>query len=209
MINSLSVLLLISSVAEEVVVPSSENQSDEDFAVLDAARSLKTIEQGHVAVDLSEWIPGFSTVEIVLYNGRVEPGPLIRDGKINPGVAQSWTRKLSKKQVEKLISAITGKHQPKPDPLCFVPHHGFIFRDASLKIVGSLEVCTLCESHRYYPYKPTGLSLYWDVVALKALIEELGMPTFRSIADGDAFFADKDKLNKGPKVPLKDNGRGQ
>lgn len=119
------------------------------------------------------------------------------EGKLHEGVAKAWTKRLTAGQTERLVSFITGDRGSSGiGTMCYLPHHGFIFYDKDSKIVGHLAICFMCA--KYYPSPAEGLSSVWDLPGIRKLATELGLPMFPTPPGATAFFADKEKLERGP-----------
>jgi hypothetical protein len=156
--------------------------------------------------NIGGWIKEFDHVEAVVYHpSEKNPAePPVLDGKPSKGIAKAWTKRLTPEQTGRLVSFITGKRKSSGDAAaCYLPHHGFIFYDKDSKIVGHLAICFMCGNYR--PSPKEGLSHPWDLGGLSALITELGLPMFRKPDEVTAFFADKEKLERGPEAGQ--NGR--
>jgi hypothetical protein len=83
---------------------------------------------------------------------------------------------LSAAQVKRLLATAN-----TPAPLlkykaCYVPHHAFVFYDASDKPVATLEVCFTCNRHIA---TPDGTPKHIDYGALWTLLREAGVPAER------------------------------
>ena len=94
-------------------------------------------------------------------------------GGLNPTRTPSIGVLLTPAQEEKLKAAVTVKHPDHPVAMCMLPHHAFVFFDASGGIVGSIDLCFICSNYRG---SPTGFSSSWDLAALRSLLLELGIP---------------------------------
>lgn len=95
------------------------------------------------------------------------------DGKLNPTRLPEEGILLTDEQVAALEAAITREHPEHPVAACFYPHHAFVFFADSGEIVGHINICFICSS---YSGSPQGFAETWDLEALRALIEDLGLP---------------------------------
>jgi len=152
----------------------SEENSEDSSALGHEKETAKNTPETESVSDLENWIGDFESIEVVIYDCSEESSSaLIQEGKFHKGLKQEWTRRLSKKDAEKVISSITGKHEESGGTLCYEPHHGFVFYDKNRKILGCLEVCLSCQKHRSYPKK--GLSKNWNLGQLGQIIISLGL----------------------------------
>ena len=134
----------------------------------------------------AKWPPPFVEVRGYSYN-RIEPPPgkdrtghrrmyypLFEDNRLTGTVINKAGARLSANQVQRLLRAITGKHPEHLHAMCFNPHHGFVFYDASSKPVAWIEVCFECGNTESWP---EGRKLTEDDMdALLALCKELKLP---------------------------------
>ena len=201
--------LLSFHLSERSFCEDKKSQSFEDLFFLEETENESFGEEfesvpippGFIAEDSKQWIADFDHVEVVLYNSEVpSPGDfLVHEGKFHKGLAEAWTQRLTAEQIDVLVSAITGKHQPVGGALCYIPHHGFVFYDKDSKILGHVEICFMCGN--YYSMPRKGLSRDWDLSKLGTLVRELGLPMFNSPDKWKTFFADKEMLASGPEKP--------
>lgn len=106
--------------------------------------------------------------------GDREPETLIsNDFSLQPGGMNKDGAVLSKEQTAKLIAAVTGKHERVIPAKCYEPHNLFVFYDGT-KPVAYLELCFTCSGKRA---QPEGVAENIDYKALKAIFEELKLPT--------------------------------
>jgi hypothetical protein len=97
---------------------------------------------------------------------------LARHGHLNKTRIPSNGIVLDDKQVSLLRSAILGLGPPYQISLCIRPHHAFVFYSGK-KVVGYIDICFQCESHRGMP---NAFAQWLDWKALSALVEDLGIP---------------------------------
>lgn len=127
-----------------------------------------------------EWpFSGFSEIRAYRFNWddpNGEQGQLRlyneRNG-LNPNRIPKEGVRLNDQQVARLKQAVCSEHARSTAAACFWPHHGFLFLDEQGRIVGSISICFLCDNYEAYS---SGFAKRWDLQALKALFEELGMP---------------------------------
>ena len=154
---------------------------------------------GTVVEDATGWIRDFSYVEAVVYDFSAAPDRFLHhEGKLHPGLAPAWTRKLTEQQVTSLLKCLTGEHKGSLGGFCYEPHHGFIFRKKDGTIAGHFEVCLLCRGSFRDPQE--GLSTYPDYLGIDALLEELNLPRFATWEEWKEFFADEKQVASG-KLP--------
>jgi hypothetical protein len=121
------------------------------------------------------WPPAqFASVRAFVYSCEAERDVtfLRKDGSMHPGVLNAPGALLSPGQVTRLVDAITVfKARPKRTA-CYVPHHAFVFYDASGRPVACFEVCFTCHRHEA---TPDGLPSQVDYDVLWTIIHELGV----------------------------------
>jgi hypothetical protein len=173
-------------------LPSVHGQSGQDPFVLPQTphRRPQSFKTEPVPAD---W-PGveYAEVRAYLYNpGDSEHDAIVEDGKLHPTVEDAEGMKLNAAQTGKLLAALRNK-APDGSGSCFIPHHGFVFHDASGKPVASVSVCFLCESGRA---DPGGHSMRtWDWAALSSVLGEAGLPVFKDDNEADAHFIASAKM---------------
>ncbi|HEY1123295.1 MAG TPA: DUF4375 domain-containing protein [Haloferula sp.] len=134
--------------------------------------------------------PGLEYAEVraYLYNPGENPGNLIlQKDKLHPEVTNPDGIKLDAAQVERLIATFRGKAANGMGVGCFEPHHGFVFYDREGKPVANVTVCFLCIQGVARP-GPTGSMTTWDWDPLKRLVEDLGLPVFKTLDEAEAHF---------------------
>ena len=132
----------------------------------------------------------YSEVRIYLYNpGRRYEGNLIIDkGKLHPEVMHPDGIKLDAKQTERLLTLLRHKSPDEGVPSCmFLPHHGIVFYDREEKPVAHVSVCFLCEIEIADPANHRMSES--DFAALKHLVQDLGLPVFKTSTEADVHFA--------------------
>lgn len=174
-----------------------ENSAAEEFG-----EEWDPLPQGFMAKDTGGWIADFDHVHAVLYNpfAVIEGQHLVKGGKLHPGVAQAWTKKLSDENVAQLKSYITGKHKRSAGAFCYYPRHGFIFYGKNSEILGHIEICFSCGNYFGFPTK--GLSENWDLTGLQKLFEKIDLPASKTDEEWSTFFADEETLERGPEKTL-------
>jgi hypothetical protein len=80
---------------------------------------------------------------------------------------------LTRKQVERLLAAVQGKHPAYTAPMCIEIHHAFVFYDPLQKPVALIEPCFEC---LVFLAHPGGLGPWVDFPALADLVHEIGLP---------------------------------
>jgi len=160
-----------------------------------------------VVENINGWVKNAEYVKGYLFDYRKDEfRPLLKDGKLHPGLVESYTRRLNVEQYTKLLSAITGKHESHGGILCHYPHHGFVFYDKNHRALGFIDVCFLCTTTSQRPME--GLSTYWDLEALKLLVEELKLPNFANLEQWSNFFRDAQQ-EKVPKIKKSKQAHGE
>ena len=146
-----------------------------DAEWLDRMHQARTQRKGDSPDIAGEWHFDFQTVRAYRMNWEDEDAmeTIVAAGKLNETREPRSGIALSTAQVERLQSAVTGTHPELGIGLCLYPHHGFVFFDENDDIVGSIDVCFLCESFRG---NPRGFAGSWNLVSIAELIHDLGMP---------------------------------
>ena len=120
----------------------------------------------------ADW-PGvkFTEVRAFYYNdaGAFDI-PILKNGRLNPGVENPEGNLLSKEQADRLLQILNTKRFEATEPGCFVPRHAFVFFDEQKHAVATYEVCIHCHSQLG---SPAGLAPVTDFDAIVALIDEL------------------------------------
>jgi len=98
---------------------------------------------------------------------------LDRDGNLNPTRIPQDGFVLTNEQITTLEAAVTGDHPDHPIADCLYPHHAFIFYGESGEIVGHIDICFLCSN---YSGEPQGYAGNWNLVALRKLFSDMGIP---------------------------------
>ncbi|HEY1123294.1 MAG TPA: DUF4375 domain-containing protein [Haloferula sp.] len=147
-------------------------------------------EQEHPPIP-ANW-PGveYAEVRIYLYN----PGPrheeklIIDKGKLHPEVFNPDGIKLDATQTERLLTLLRHESPDEGVPSCkFLPHHGIVFYDREGKPVAHVSVCFLCEIEIADPANHRMSES--DFAALKHLVQDLGLPVFKTSTEADVHFA--------------------
>jgi hypothetical protein len=95
-------------------------------------------------------------------------------GEINPTVRPLNGVALTQVQVRKLRAALHFSAQKSlSTTMCFIPHHGFVFRDSEGNILAHLSVCFECLNMRSSPER--WLVNDADFHELQELTNELGL----------------------------------
>ena len=158
-----------------------------------------TVPPGHVAKSLKEWIPEFHRVDALLYDYTANTNDaLVWSGKVHPGVLEKFTKTLSKAELERLESCVTGSRNGNWGALCYAPHHGFVFYDENDQILGHLEICFMCQNYKYAPRTETQmeqgkgpLSGNWDLQGMKKIFEQMSFPVLDHPEKWKAFFEEQ------------------
>ena len=130
----------------------------------------------------------YTEVRVYLYNPGEKPGNLIlQKDKLHPEVVNPEGIKLDATQVERLFATFRGKAGNGVGVGCFEPHHGFVFYDREGKPVADVSVCFLCIQGVARP-SPAGSMTTWDWDPLKRLIQDLGLPVFKTHEEAEAHF---------------------
>jgi hypothetical protein len=130
----------------------------------------------------------YAEVRAYLYNPGEKPGNLIlQKGKLHPEVVNPEGIKLEAKQVEQLLVTFRGKAGNGMGVGCFEPHHGFVFYDRGGNPVADVTVCFLCIQGVARP-SPAGSMTTWDLDALKRLVQDLGLPVFKTHEEAETHF---------------------
>lgn len=79
---------------------------------------------------------------------------------------------LSEEQIQSLMKAVTDNYDPHSVATCYYPRHAFLFLDNLEKPVGFIEICLQCFGYRH---GPQGLIHPFDIRAIAALLQELGL----------------------------------
>lgn len=138
------------------------------------------------------WPGDAKRIVAVAYDYKQEEHPeVVVDGRLHKGVFLT-SQALNDAQRKRLYSAITGANEHLKAAMCFEPHHGFVFYDASNKILGNLTICFGCNN---YTHAPKGeLSKVFDLKELKNLVMELKLPVLAS-PDGYAELFKKHRAD--------------
>ena len=121
------------------------------------------------------WHFDFETVRLfrINWDDQYTMRHILDGGELNDTRVPDEGITLTDAQVEQLESAVTGSHTDVGIGLCIYPHHAFVFYDADDQIIGSIDVCFLCES---FHAKPKGYARNWDLLSIAELIHDTGMP---------------------------------
>ena len=130
----------------------------------------------------------YAEVRAYLYNPGEKPGNLIlQKDKLHPEVTNPEGIKLDAAQIQRLLATFRGKAANGMGVGCFEPHHGFVFYDRAGKPVADVTVCFLCIQGVARP-GAAGRMTTWDWDPLKRLIEDLGLPVFKTHEESEAHF---------------------
>jgi hypothetical protein len=114
----------------------------------------------------------YSEVRAYAYNHK-RYAALVEDGKLGPTVVNKTGVRLTGRQIERLIRAVSAKRSGTIDIVqCWRPHHGFVFYDGRGKAVAWVEVCFECGNMHE---SPPAEGVY-DMKALRKLSKELKLP---------------------------------
>jgi hypothetical protein len=120
--------------------------------------------------------PGKEFVEVRAYawpDDKETDAVILAGMKLKDGVINKEGSVLTPAQVEKLLSAVTGKHPPHRIAKCHIPHNAFVFYDASKTPIAYVEICFKCLSYRT---EPDGAAQAFDLVALASIFHEHKLP---------------------------------
>ncbi|MGB7324568.1 MAG: hypothetical protein WBD31_06835 [Rubripirellula sp.] len=121
------------------------------------------------------WHFDFQTVRLfrINWDDQYTMRHMLTDGELNDTRVPLDGITLTDAQVRQLEAAVTGTHTDVGIGLCIYPHHAFVFYDAEDQIVGTIDLCFLCNS---FHAKPNGYARNWDVLFIAELIHDTGMP---------------------------------
>ncbi|QDT03850.1 hypothetical protein K227x_22350 [Rubripirellula lacrimiformis] len=150
-----------------------QNSANSDGQYL--ADGRESVAAGGSVHEGGQWHFDFTTVRAYRLNWRNEDAwePIISGGELNATRMPTEGILLARSQVERLEAAVTGTHPDRGAGLCLYPHHAFLFFDGEGKVVGSIDVCFLCQSYRS---QPAGYARNWDLLSIGELILDLGLP---------------------------------
>lgn len=143
-------------------------------------------EKGSALTGLADWpFPEAVEVRAFRFDLDGQPGSLISRGSLAEDRSPHEGVQLSKIQTRKLRSLVVHGETPKNPSLCYMPHHGFIFYDATGDVLGYMEFSPSCFSGfsrtqaQMNGDPPSQDSAYltaggWE--GLAALFAELGIP---------------------------------
>ena len=170
-----AILLLLISICGGCVDQQPPSTEDSDDV---AVAPEKQVENQSTTPDkLYDWhFEGFSEIRAYRINWDEEDSEtpiVLRDGTLNPTRTPKDGLRLSNKQIGRLQSALYGSHPEHEAAGCIYPHHAFVFFSNDGRIVGSVNICFLCDN--YYGI-PRGFAMPWDLDGLARLVRDLGMP---------------------------------
>lgn len=132
----------------------------------------------------------FSSVRAFVYDCDADKSVSFfqKDGRQHLGVIGTGTV-LTPDQTRRLLATLTMATPRRNHTACYVPHHAFVFYDASGQPVAHAEVCFNCTLLKS---SPAGLPPHVDFPALWALLQEAGVP----VGPGRQFYKDLRKARE-------------
>lgn len=119
----------------------------------------------------------YKTVKAYLFGLRGDQSDIIKNGQLNPTVVDTVGTTLTKSQIERVISVITGENDGEMDEIaeCFIPHHGIVFYNTRNIAIGYVSICFFCSRKKI---EPKINSPGKGIEILRTVIVELGHPVF-------------------------------
>jgi hypothetical protein len=111
--------------------------------------------------------------------------PVFPDGSLHKGIIQSTTVRLNQQQQERLFKTITSPIEFEESEDDHIPHHAFVFYDASRKPVAWISVSL---EFGNYTFSSKNAPEYVRMKELSALCTELKMPRFFESDDYTNLF---------------------
>lgn len=137
----------------------------------------------------------FSSVRAFVYDCDADKSVSFfqKDGRQHQGVIGAGTV-LTAAQTRRLLATLTMATPRRNHTACYVPHHAFVFYDASAQPVAHAEVCFNCTLLKS---SPAGLPPHVDFPALWALLQEARVP----VGPGRQIYKDLRKAQASPAPP--------
>lgn len=168
--------------------------------ILFFAVNISAADSVRASTAFAGWLEGIVRVDAVLYDSEASTIPsLLSDGMFHQGLVEQETKSLSDTQIEDLERFVTNDERHEGAAGCYIPHHGFVFYGKDERILGYIEVCLMCGHGHIHPEGDLSEDSLWDLEGIRALINELGMPTFDKRDDWDAYFAAIKRVDKSGK----------
>lgn len=127
----------------------------------------------------------YSSVKAYVYDCDADSSVafLQKGGRETKGIINKGGAVLSAAQAAKLMSIMKTPTPKESRTACFIPHHAFVFYAPDGSIVGRIEVCFTCDTHRAYP---GGLARHVNMGELWNLLGELDVAR----GEGRKFYQD-------------------
>ena len=106
-----------------------------------------------------------------------------KNGSVHRGVINGPGVLLTEAQVQRLMPALTTPTPRQHRTACYLPHHAFLFYDASGHVVAHSEICFTCTIQRS---SPAGLPEHINFQAVWDILREADVPC----GDGSQFYKD-------------------
>lgn len=129
----------------------------------------------NISHEAGTWHFDFQTVRLfrINWDDQYTMRHMLHDGELNDTRVPTDGIELTDAQIDQLKAAVTGSYTDVGVGLCNYPHHAFVFYDGDVQIVGSIDVCFLCQS---FHARPNGYARNWDLLSIAGLIHDAGMP---------------------------------
>lgn len=122
------------------------------------------------------WPPTqFATVRAFVYDCDADQSVSFfqKNGAVHRGVINGPGAVLTEEQVRRLMPALTTETVRKHRTACYLPHHAFLFYDATGRVVAHTEICFTCTLQRS---SPAGLPEHINFQAVWDILREAGVP---------------------------------
>lgn len=119
---------------------------------------------------------------------------ILPDKSLMAGVLNENGALLTSQEVQRLRSAVTGRHADHPVMACYTPHNAFVFYGAGKKPVAFVEICFSCFVYRA---EPEGSAKNWDLLSLARIFSahRLAMGEYRDFQSFRKAFTAAMKYN--------------
>ena len=127
----------------------------------------------------------FATVRAFVYDCDADKSVSFfqKNGAVHRGVINGPGVLLTEAQVQRLMPALTTDTVRQHRTACYLPHHAFLFYDASGHVMAHSEICFTCTIQRS---SPAGLPEHINFQAVWDILREAGVPC----GDGSQFYKD-------------------
>jgi hypothetical protein len=140
------------------------------------------------------WLPReIGQVRAYVYDYTQERGndALLKDGILHTGVINKGGAILNDDQVAALKAALKSSPVHEEGPMCYMPHHGFVFYDKKGRAMGHVELCFHCGEAKSSPKGFPNILVDWD--AIRKILGELKVPVLDKDEDYTKLYLESKK----------------